>query len=113
MPKNISFALTTQQILSRTKTVTRRFGWAKLQPGTILQAVEKGMGLKRGEKAVKLCLIKVKSVKQEPLNVITKDELIKEGFPDITTAEFIKMIMKHYNLKESSILINRIEFEYL
>ena len=37
--RRMSFALTTDQILSQTKTVTRRFGWEKLKPGDVLQPV--------------------------------------------------------------------------
>jgi len=36
MPRNISFALTTQQVRNRTKTVTRRAGWLFLKAGDIL-----------------------------------------------------------------------------
>lgn len=31
--RNMSFALTTKQIINRTKTITRRFGWWFLRPG--------------------------------------------------------------------------------
>ena len=34
--RNISFALTKQQFLDRTKTVTRRLGWKNLEVGTLL-----------------------------------------------------------------------------
>lgn len=51
--RNISFALTTEQIRNQTKTVTRRVGWANLKPGTLLQPIEKGQGLKKGDRARK------------------------------------------------------------
>ena len=35
--RSMSFMLTTQQIRDRTKSVTRRTGWADLQPGTLLR----------------------------------------------------------------------------
>ena len=41
--------MTTEAVRRREKTVTLRLGWWKLQPGTILQAVEKAQGLKKGE----------------------------------------------------------------
>jgi hypothetical protein len=50
MPRLMSFAHTTDQIRNRTKTVTRRNGWADLKPGELFWAVEKAMGLKPGEK---------------------------------------------------------------
>lgn len=51
--------LTTDQVRNRTKTVTRRLGWKFLQPGDIVNAVKKGMGLKKGEKVEVLGQIKV------------------------------------------------------
>jgi len=65
--KNISFMLTTAQILARTKHVTRRMGWLKLKEGELLQGVEKGQGLKPGEKIKKLAVIKTVSVRRECL----------------------------------------------
>ena len=47
MPRNMSFSMTTEAIRDRSKTVTRRLGWSFLQPGDLLWAVEKGMGLKK------------------------------------------------------------------
>lgn len=38
--RNMSFALTTPQILNRSKTVTRRAGWSFLKPGDIVCAVQ-------------------------------------------------------------------------
>ena len=49
MPRNMSFALTTKQIEDETKDVTRRNGWWFLKPGDQIWAVEKCMGLKKGE----------------------------------------------------------------
>ena len=112
MPRNMSFALTTKQFKERTKTVTRRFGWWFLKPGDIVQGVEKSMGLKKGEKIKKLGLIRVIDTKQEPLYFITPDDVKKEGFPHWTSQQFIKMMIDHYNV-EPSVIVNRIEFEYL
>ena len=60
MPRNMSFAMTTQQVKDQTKDVTRRFGWLFLKPGDILQPVEKAMGfncdgnIERAKELVKL-----------------------------------------------------------
>lgn len=43
MPRNMSFALTTDQVKDRVKTVTRRNGWWFLKPGDIVNAVKKGV----------------------------------------------------------------------
>lgn len=82
----MSFALTTAQILDRSKTVTRRTGWAFLKPGDLIQAVEKGMGLKKGETVRKLAVLRVLNVRREPLAALVQnltygfDEVQKEGF---------------------------------
>lgn len=112
MPRNMSFMLTTEQVRNRIKRVTRRNGWLFLRPGDIVNAVEKGMGLKKGEKVKRICQIKVISVNLEPLNWITKSELILEGFPDMTTDQFIDMYCKHNKCKPRD-TVNRIEFEYI
>ena len=46
MPRNMSFALTTEQVRRREKTVTRRRGWWFLKPGDIVTAVKKARGLR-------------------------------------------------------------------
>ena len=113
MPRNMSFALTPEQIKNRTKTVTRRFGWWFLKPGDEICAVEKSMGLKKGEKIKRLAMIRVVSVRVEPLNLITRDDCIKEGFPEYTPETFVDMLQNHYgNRIKPNKNVNRIEFEY-
>jgi hypothetical protein len=113
MPRNMSFMLTTEQIRKQTKTVTRRLGWKFLKPGTILNACEKCMGLKKGEKIKKLGRIRVIDVRTEPLCAITKDEVIKEGFPEMARPDFIMMFVNHYKDLATDAPVTRIEFEYL
>lgn len=116
---NISFSLTKAQILNRTKHVTRRLGWQKLRPGTILTAVEKGQGLKKGEHPVVLAKIRVRSVRREPLSkMITAEdgaygvgEVYREGFPKMTPVEFVDMFCAH-NKCRPTVVITRIEFDY-
>lgn len=112
MPRNMSFAMTTEQFRRRTKTVTRRFGWWDLKPGDVVCGVEKAMGLKKGEKVRRLGLIRILSVRTEPLDAITQEDVALEGFPDWRPADFIAMICAHYRC-EPDALINRIEFEYM
>jgi hypothetical protein len=104
--------LTTEQVRNKTKTVTRRNGWWFLKPGDILNAVEKAMGLKKGEKIKHICQVIVKSTRAEALNVITDDELVLEGFPDMSRDEFIAMYCRHNRCPEDEI-VNRIEFGYI
>lgn len=81
--KNISFSLTTEQFLNGTKTVTRRWGWKNLKPGTELRAVKRSMGLRRGEHPEVLGTIRVISVRRERLDDITLDDVRREGFPEM------------------------------
>lgn len=112
MARNMSFALTTAQFKARTKTVTRRFGWWFLKPGDIVRGVEKSMGLKQGEKIKPLGLVRIISIRSEPLDAITQDDVAKEGFPQWTPRQFVSMLVDHYGVFPSAI-VNRIEFEYL
>ena len=90
--RNISFAYTKEQFLNGTKDVTRRTGWTELKAGTILMAVEKSQGLKKGEKIKKLGRIEILSVRREPLHNIKdeRDGCAREGFPDFGWIEFIE-----------------------
>lgn len=112
MPRNMSFAMTTPQIINRTKTLTTRFGWWFLKPGEIVNAVEKAMGLKNGEKIKLLCPIQIVDANPEPLNAITQAQVIAEGFPHFTPDDFVNMIVKHYKCDPWE-RCNRIEFTYL
>lgn len=114
MARNMSFSLTTEQIKNKSKTVTRRFAWWFLKPGDELCAVEKAMGLKKGEKIKRITMIRVVSVRKEPLNAITDDDCIKEGFPEHDSNTFVNMLQNHYGGKiRPDEPVNRIEFEYL
>ncbi len=109
--KNISFFMTQPQIISKTKTQTRRFGWKTLKVGDELQGVKKCQGLKKGEKIEQLCLIKITAIRVEPLNAITKSDCIKEGFSDYEPIDFVNMIVKHYGCEPDAV-IRVIDFEY-
>lgn len=65
--RRMSFALTTDAVLSRQKTVTRRLGWRFLKPGDRLLAVDK----LRTKNARPLGVIEVVSVTEEPLLDVT------------------------------------------
>jgi hypothetical protein len=108
----ISFSMTKQQFRDRSKTVTRRLGWANLKPGEQLRAVEKAQGLKKGEKVVDLGIIRVVSARREPISAITLEDVIREGFPDLTAEEFISLFCKA-NKCEADREVTRIEYEYV
>ncbi|MEJ1422231.1 MAG: ASCH domain-containing protein [Candidatus Sedimenticola sp. (ex Thyasira tokunagai)] len=104
--------MTTDQVKAQTKDVTRRFGWWFLKPGDVVRGVEKAMGLKKGEKLKQLAMVRIVSTRPEPLNAITQEDVIREGFPDWTPSQFIQMLVDHYKIDPAK-TVNRIEFEYL
>lgn len=108
--RNMSFMLTVSQMQARQKRVTRRLGWWFLEVGDVVMAVEKGMGLKKGEKVKRLYPIRILSIRGVALNEITQEECVLEGFPDMTPNEFILMFMNTHNCSPFEI-VNRIEFE--
>ena len=110
---NISFFKTREQIENKTKFVTRRNGWLNLVVGDILTAVYKSQGLKKGEKIEKLALIRVVSVRREPLEAITQADVILEGFPDKHAEWFITLYLSMYKKMSRSDLVTRIEFQYI
>lgn len=112
MPRNISFSMTTPQFLDGSKDVTRRMGWMNLRDGDVLCAVKKSMGLRKGEKMQRLGLIRVVSMRREPLGIITQDDVVREGFPDWTPEQFIEFFCIGHKCRPSSI-VTRIEFEHI
>jgi len=104
----ISFSETTNQIRNRTKTVTRRAGWLHLKPGDKLRAVVKAMGLRKGEHVEDLCTIEVVSVRREPVCAITPEDVVREGFPDWTPAQFVDLY-RRINGCDADALCTRIE----
>lgn len=114
MPRNMSFSLTTEQIKNRTKTVTRRLGWANLKPGELFWAVEKAMGLKPGEKIKRLALLRCVSNTPDCLfgKTLTDADVVREGFPDLNSHQFAEMFMRHMRCRFVE-PVNRIEFEFV
>jgi hypothetical protein len=122
--RNMSFALTTEQIRTGTKNVTRRMGWRTLKPGTLIRPVKKGMGLRPGEKIEPLRgPIRVSSVTFEPLRRMTDDvgygieECRREGFGEHPVyrapSEFVQLFCSTHKGCTPESIGTRIEFEYL
>lgn len=116
--RNMSFALTTDQILAQTKRVTRRIGWRTLLPGTSIQPVKKCMGLKPGEKVERLGPpIRIVDVRREPLNLMLHGmeyglrECALEGFESYTPSDFVRMFCETHDC-DFDAEVTRIEFEY-
>lgn len=118
--RNLSFAPTARQMRDRSKTVTRRRGdyYARvLKPGDLVCAVEKSQGIKPGG-LVRICVIRIVSVRTESLNEMLTDERpydneeeAREGFPDLTGHQFVEMFCKHMKCDDGA-LVTRIEFEH-
>jgi len=108
--RNISFSLTTPQFVAGTKDVTRRFGWLFVKPGDRLCAVERGMGLKKGEKIKRLGVIEILSARMERLDAIDADDCRREGFPDFTPRQFVDFLGKESGKKPWD-FVNRLEFK--
>ena len=116
--RNMSYSITTAQAYTQLKDITRRLGWWKLEPGDFVQQVEKGMGLKKGEKIKRIHVVRVISITYEPLSRITDDiaygraEVIREGFPWMSPNQFVDMFCKSHKGCQPSTIVNRIEFAY-
>lgn len=119
----MSFALTSEQILNKSKIVTRRLGWKFLKPGDLVQPVKKGMGLKKGEKIEKLgSPIRIIDVRPERLRRMIDetdygfDECQKEGFenhPELQwPSYFVDFFCRTHKGCTLDREITRVEFEY-
>lgn len=121
--RNMSFALTTGQVMDGTKTVTRRLGWLHLKAGDQLRPVRKCMGLRPGEKLdVLRDPITVVSIRREPLRAMLDDtdygleECALEGFgqhPDYRwPSAFVEMFCATHRGCTPDTVVTRIEFSY-
>lgn len=111
--RSMSFMLTTDQIRSRTKTVTRRTGWANLKPGTLLRAVVKGMGLRKGERMEPLAIIQVVDVCRPILSGIDPADVVREGFQGMSREEFMEMFCESRKGCTPNTVVTCIEFKYV
>ena len=109
--RNMSFMITKKQMYDGTKDVTRRLGWRGLKAGDVVMAVEKGMGLKKGEKIKKIYPIQIVSVRVEPLNTISIEDVMREGFPYLSIKGFVEMFINSHKGCKHDTIINRIEFK--
>lgn len=122
--RNISFALTTDQVRKGTKTVTRRMGWQWLVDAcargaeVYLMACEKCMGRKKGEPLVRLRVIEVLDARRELLDAMIVDrdygqaECSAEGFPDMSPEEFVAFFQGSHAGCQIDSEITRIHFRY-
>lgn len=113
MPRLMSVAYTEQAVRDRSKTVTRRKGWTNLVPGERLTLCRKVMGRKRGEPLVRIVDVEVVSVRREPLELITDEEVAREGFPGMSPEEFTRRFFIEPQKIQPADLVTRIEWTYV
>ena len=121
--RNISFMLTTRQVLAEQKTVTRRLGWLHVKTGDLLQGVEKCQGLGKGGTMKRLKVIRVVSVRRERLGILEDDirygraEIDREGFRDdprfLCPAKWVQWFCNSHKGCTPETEVTRIEFEYV
>lgn len=117
--RNISFSLTTLQVLAQTKDVTRRLEWGNLKVGERLMGCEKCMGRRKGEPLVRLGPVEVVAVRREQLVRMTQDaaygesECRREGFPNLKPWEFVQFFCDSHPGSSPATNVTRIEFTYL
>jgi hypothetical protein len=113
MPRLMSVAFTEHAVRDRTKTVTRRKGWSFLVPGDRLVLCRKVMGRKPGEPLVRVAEVEVVSVRREPLECITAEEVALEGFPGMAPTEFVRKFFVDAQGIRPSEFVTRIEWTYI
>jgi len=107
--KLIAFTMTVEQMRAGTQDVTRRKRWLGLQPGTRLMAVDRTTGMAPGERPTELGELEVVSVRREPLNAITPEDVAREGYPGKDPDWFVTHFVQHQggSLRQE---VTRIEF---
>lgn len=109
----MSVSLTEAAVLDRSKTVTRRMGWLNLKPGDRLTLCRKVMGRRKGDPLVRIVEVEVVLVSREPLYLITPEDVVREGFPDMSTWEFVDFFCSTHKGCLPSSTVTRIEWRYL
>jgi hypothetical protein len=112
MARLMSVALTTDQVRRREKTVTRRIGWQMIKPGDQVTLCPKVRGRRSGEPLQRLVTVDIVSTRRERLDSITPADVVAEGFPGMTVAEFVKFFCETHNGVAPDSEITRIEWTY-
>lgn len=126
MSRLISVAYTAEQVIARTKTVTRRLGWWEdrrgrriVHPGDQLTCCRKVMGRKPGEPLVRLAQVEVVDVRRERLSLMIEHrayglaECDREGFPELNPETFIDRYFVQAQGIPADAEVTRIQWRYL
>lgn len=127
MSRLMSVAMTTDAVIERRKTVTRRIGWWKdkhgrrlLNVGDTLTLCRKVQGRKPGEPIERLAEVEVVDIRRESLDDLIfchddypEREMEREGFPGMEPFDFVD----RYFIKAQGLTqwdpVTRIEWRYL
>lgn len=111
--RRMSFAMTTEAVRARRKFITRRQGWEFLKPLDRFVGIERGQGLKKGEKQVVIAP-ELECMANDPVRIgdMPDAECVLEGFPDLTAAEFVAMYCKANGVTPDDVC-RRIVFRYV
>lgn len=119
----MSVAMTTDAVIERRKTVTRRKGWTFLKPGDTLTLCRKVQGRKPGEPLERLAEVEVVCVNREPLSDLYSTEserngygaaeVAAEGFPGLEPVFFVRKFFEDAQGMDPADEVTRIEWRYL
>ncbi|WP_433603724.1 hypothetical protein ACQPXH_33230 (plasmid) [Nocardia sp. CA-135953] len=113
----MAVSLTEAQVRDRSKTVTRRMGWRNLSAGERLTLCRKVMGRRRAdgrvEPLVRIVDVEVLAVQRERLDAITPDEVVAEGFPEMTPEQFVDFFCGSHRGCTPDSTVTRIQWRYL
>jgi len=105
----MSVTYTEAAVRDRRKFVTRRKGWRDLKPGTRITLCQR----LRVSPIVRIVDVEVISVRREQLDQITADDVAREGFPEMSPAEFIDTFFVRAQNMRPTDEVTRIEWRYL
>ncbi|MBN9748624.1 hypothetical protein DMP23_47445 [Amycolatopsis sp. A1MSW2902] len=71
------------------------------------------MGRKTGEPLVRIVDVEVVDVRREPLRDITAEDVAREGFPELSPAEFVDRFFVRAQGIAPDEVVTRIEWRYL
>jgi hypothetical protein len=113
----MSVAATTQAVVDRTKTETRRLGWTWLLPGVDLDLCRKVQGRRHSDGTVepleRLARVHVWQVGRERLDSITQESVDAEGVPGVTTpADFVAFYCAAFDCTPDT-MVTVIRWEYV
>jgi hypothetical protein len=125
MSRLMSVAMTTDAVIERRKTVTRRLNWWEnkagrrlLRVGDTLTLCRKVQGRKPGEPIDRLAEVEVVDVRRERLDAMFvksygNREVELEGFPGMTPGEFVRRYFLDAQGLYPHAEVTRIEWRYL